>query len=379
MTTQRRLHSISLLLFLVCVWLCFDEAAALPNWPTPAQDDTTDYYAVLGLEAKREDATEREVKSAWRKLSKAHHPDVSGDGARERYQVIQRAYEVLGDRRKRKVYDILGEEGLKQLESPQQPQQESNWIFQAFGMPGGAANTGPNMEVVLFVSLEDIYSGAAHTLKFKKTKVCRACKGSGAKSPQHIHPCSVCRGRGAVVQNVQIAPGFITRMEQPCSRCSGTGKVVTTRCGVCSGRKIVSGFSKISVDVEAGTSEGQSIVFELEADQQPGQVPGDVHVLVLSEPHSRFQRRGLDLHTNVSLSLKEALLGFEKSIEHLDGHQVRLSRSGVTQHHHVESVANEGMPKLHVPSEKGVLHVTYHVEFPSHLTDEQLKVVKDFL
>lgn len=342
--------------------------------------DNPDYYAVLGLEEKREDATEREIKTAWRKLSKQHHPDVAGEGARALYQTVQRAYEVLGDRRKRKIYDILGEEGLKNADKPQ-PSQEMNWMFQAFG--GGAGmvnqNVGANMEMVLTVPLEDMYKGAAHTVSFQKVKICRACRGTGAKSPQHLHTCPQCHGKGSVVQNVQIAPGFVTRMEQECPRCHGDGKVIVARCPVCSGKKMVRGTAKISVDVETGTPEGHPVTFELEADQQPGQVPGDVIVLIESAPHHRFERRGHDLYVNVTLSLREALLGFERHLVHLDDHPVLLSSAGVTQHEHVERIRGEGMPRLHVPSEKGDLYVTYLIQFPQQLTDEQRRVIRDLL
>lgn len=347
---------------------------------SPVGADEPDYYAVLGLEDKREDATEREIKTAWRKLSKQHHPDVAGEGARALYQTVQRAYEVLGDRRKRKIYDILGEEGLKNADKPQ-PSQEMNWMFQAFG--GGAGmvnqNVGSNMELVLVVPLEDMYKGAAHTVSFQKVKICRACRGTGAKSPDHLHTCPQCQGKGSVTQNVQIAPGFVTRMEQECPRCHGNGKIIVSKCPVCSGKKMVRGSTKISVDVEAGTPEGHSVTYELEADQQPGQVPGDVVVLIDSAPHHMFERRGIDLYVNITLSLRDALLGFERRLVHLDDHPVLLSSTGVTQHEHVQRLRGEGMPRLHVPSEKGDLYVTYRLEFPQELTDEQRKVIRELL
>eukprot|EP00796_Vickermania_ingenoplastis_P013408 gene13408-9225_t len=356
-------------------FLCEYQAALAA--PPPATIEDLDYYAVLGLEDKREDATEREIKTAWRKLSKKHHPDIAGEEARVLYQTIQRAYEVLGDRRKRKIYDILGEDGLKNADKPQ-PSQEMNWMFQAFGGAPGMAGAGSNMELVLVVPLEDMYSGGGHTVTFQKTKICRACRGSGAKSQKHVHTCTHCGGKGRVLQNVQLAPGFVTRMEQECQRCAGTGKIVTMKCPVCSGKKMVRGTAKISVDIEAGMTEGHQIVYELEADQHPGQVPGDVLVLV-DAPHPTFERKGLNLYTNITLTLKEALLGFAKSFPHLDGHMVHVESTGVTQHLHVEVVAEEGMPRHHVPSEKGNLLVTYIIAFPDQLSDEQKQVVRDLL
>lgn len=342
------------------------------------EEEAPDYYAVLGLESKREDATEREIKTSWRKLSKQFHPDLAGEEARAHYQTIQRAYEILGDRRKRKIYDILGEEGLQNMNKPQAPQ-EMNWIFQAFGggAAGGAGAGGGDMDIVLVVSLEDLYSGAAHTVSFGKVKICRSCRGTGAKSKDHIHTCPHCQGRGSVLQNVQLAPGFTTRMEQPCPRCNGKGKTISMLCPTCSGKKKVRGSTMVSVDVEAGMPEGHVITFELEADQEPGQIPGDLRVHVESAPHPRFVRRDLHLYTNVTLTLKEALLGFERSLAHLDGRRILLESSGVTQHEEVTRVREEGMPRHHVPSEKGDLFVTFNVELPRELTEEQRKMIRE--
>lgn len=339
-----------------------------------------DYYAVLGLEDKRDDATEREIKSAWRKLSKIHHPDIAGEASRSVYQTVQRAYEILGDRRKRKIYDILGEEGLQKSEQGQPPGagDPNNWMFQMFGMGRGVdSTTGANAELALYVKLEDVFNGEAHTVSFSKTKICRNCKGSGARSEKDLHPCLTCRGNGRVQQNVQIAPGFFTRMEQECSKCKGTGKKIAVPCPVCKGKKLLRGLTKISVDVEAGTPEGHSITYELEADQQPGQVPGDVVVSIYTVPHAQFTREGqMTLRTTVKLTLKEALLGFEKSIQHLDGHAIELSSRSITQHLQEERIAGEGMPRLHVPSERGDLIVTYDVMFPERLTDAQKKAIR---
>lgn len=347
-----------------------------------ANNNAKDYYDVLGLGEKREDATEREIKSAWRKLSKKHHPDIAGESSRSLYQTVQRAYEVLGDRRKRKIYDILGEEGVQQAEhetSGGGAGNPNNFIFQMFGGGGAAAGggtTGPNMDLALFVSLEDMYNGEGHTLSFSKTKICRSCRGTGAKSPKDLHTCKVCKGTGHVSQNVQIMPGFYSRVDQPCSQCHGTGKKIAAVCPVCRGRKLLRGLTKISVDVEAGTPESHCITYDLEADQQPGQVPGDVVVSVYSVPHPQFSRHGMDLHLTVRISLAEALLGFEKTIRHLDGHVVELFSTGVTQHLQEERIRGEGMPRLHVPSEKGDLLVRYEVVLPERLTDAQKKAIR---
>ncbi|KAF8281491.1 heat shock protein DNAJ [Trypanosoma cruzi cruzi] len=339
-----------------------------------------DFYEVLGLGKERDDASERDIKSAWRKLSKKHHPDLAGESQREVYQRIQRAYEVLGDRKKRKVYDILGLDGVKKIEQPQDQQQQQHMhsFFSFFG--GGhqqqQVDRGKNEDLVLLVPLEDVYSGAAHTVKLSKTKICRTCRGTGARSKDHLVRCPHCNGEGRVLRRVQLAPGFIQQMEQPCAHCNGQGVFISEKCLMCKGKKTVRSTSSISIDIEQGIPDGHVLTYELEADQQPNQVPGDVLFTVVTASHPRFTRSDNDLTVTVVLTLKEALLGFSKSLTHLDGHVVELEQSGVTQHGERRKIAGEGMPKHHVPSERGDLHIIFEVEVPSLLTKAQKEALE---
>ncbi|KAK7200340.1 DNAj-like protein [Novymonas esmeraldas] len=387
MASRRTTRVVVGLLLLAWTLAFLSEVPALAAGPSGKRDDDAkavdallrlpedDFYSVLGLDEAREDATERDIKNAFRRLSKKYHPDVAvgdQDSYRLVYQRVQRAYEVLGDRRKRKVYDILGIDGVTKLEQPQQQQQQMNPFFAFFG-GGQAANggRGSDMEMLLVVPLEDMYSGAAHTFKFVKRKICRACKGSGARSSEDVVKCPHCQGHGRVLQRVQIAPGFVQQMEQVCPHCRGKGTHVAHMCPVCRGKTVHSGETVLSVDVEEGLPEGHVLTYELEADQTPGQVPGDVLLTVVSAPHPVFRRSGDDLYVNVTLTLKEALLGFEKTLTHLDGHAVELYRGEVTQYAQQVRIAGEGMPRHHVPSEHGDLFVTYDIVLPAVLTPEQ--------
>lgn len=334
-----------------------------------------DYYEVLGLGQEREDAAERDIKASWRKLSKQYHPDLQGESTREHYQKIQRAYEVLGDRKKRKVYDLRGEEGLKQLEQPQQQHHDPFAALFGFGGGNQQTNKGANINMLMLVTLEDMYNGAAHTVKFAKQKLCKTCKGTGAASKEDFIVCPHCKGSGTEVQRVQIMPGFVQQVQQPCSHCGGKGKRIGKKCPTCNGDKVVKSSMTLGVDVEQGLPENYDLVYDMEADQSPEQIPGDVIFTVSSAPHPRFRRQNSDLYTTQKLTLKEALLGFEKSIPHLDDHHVELVSEGVTQHGTVQALDGEGMPKHHVPSERGILYVRYEVELPAMLTaDQQVKL-----
>lgn len=346
--------------------------ALLSNCGAHADED--DYYEILGLGEERDDAAERDIKSAWRKLSKQYHPDLKGESTRELYQKIQRAYEVLGDRKKRKVYDMRGEEGLKQLQNSNNQQASMDPFAQLFGFGGGqqgGANKGQNLNMLMLVTLEDMYNGAAHSVKFAKQKLCRACRGTGAATKGDMVTCPHCKGSGTEMQRIQLAPGFVQQVQQPCSHCGGKGKKIGKKCPTCSGAKVVKSTMTLGVDIEQGTPENFDLVYDMEADQQPDQLPGDVIFTVSSVPHDVFQRKGDDLYMTQKLSLKEALLGFDKVFKHLDDHEVELNSENVIQHNTVQTLEGEGMPKHHVPSEKGKLFVTYNVELPSFISAQQ--------
>ncbi|CCW63391.1 unnamed protein product [Phytomonas sp. EM1] len=367
------------LVVIIVLWLLLIEPFSLALGEpkrTGAEDshDDQDFYAVLGLEKERDEATESEIKTAWRKLSKTYHPDVSGEANRKVYQRIQRAYEILGDRRKRKVYDILGIESVKKLEQPQ-PQQEQHPLFQLFGVRT-ESDRGKNLSLVLLVPLRDAYTGAEHRVVFRKTKLCRTCRGTGARSPEDIIPCTVCQGSGSVIRQVQFAPGFVQQVTHACPQCGGEGKRIAVKCAVCGGLRVGESDVAITVDVEAGIPEGHELTYELEADQQPGRVPGDVVVTVLTAEHDVFERHGMDLHAHLTLSLREALLGFERILQHLDGHEIRLKETGVVEHGRRRVIKGEGMPRHHVPSERGDLHVTYLVSLPERITDTQREALE---
>jgi DnaJ-related protein SCJ1 len=358
--------------------ICF--LALLLSLTSPAAAEE-DLYEILGLGAEREEATEKDIKRQFRLLSKQYHPDLTqGDEAKKMYQKINRANEILSDKRKRKMYDMRGEEGLKQLEkSSQQQNHGHNDIFASFfGGGGGQQTKGQNAQMNMEFSLEDFYNGRVHKLELSKQKLCKRCKGTGAASGSDFAKCRHCGGQGQVVQKIQLAPGFIQQVQQPCGHCGGTGKTVKNKCPTCKGAKVGKGTSTIELDLERGMKEGHQIVFEMEADQSPDLIPGDVIIAVRSRKHDVFTRRDdIHLEMTLKLTLKEALLGFRRSVTHMDGHVFEISRNEITPYGTQVVLRGEGMPKHGVPSEKGDLTVTLVFELPSRLTEQQADGVKE--
>ena len=357
----------------VCVGLA--TVLALCSSIARADDDDQDFYDVLELPQK-DDATERDIKTAFRKLSKKFHPDLNpGEDAKERYKKIQRAHEVLSDRKKRKIYDMRGDEGLKQLEererNPNAGMMDPMMAMFGGGMQRGDDMKGKNVQMKVSVSLDDVYNGAHHKVTLTKQKLCKKCKGTGAASKNDYKKCTKCSGKGKVMQRHQIMPGFVQQVEAPCPSCHGKGKMVSRPCPLCKGNRVTKGEAVLEVWIEQGIPEGHQITHEMEADQHPDQIPGDVIFVINTSPHNLFTRKGHDLEAKMTISLKQALLGFKATIVHMDQHEVTVKNDGVTQFGQRFKLAGEGMPRHQVPSEKGDLFVTVNVDLPRRLTAAQ--------
>lgn len=318
-----------------------------------------DFYKILQVPR---DATEQQIKKSFRNLSKIYHPDKNnGDKkSHDMFIKVNKAYETLLDPEKRKVYDVYGEEGLDQ------PNNIMNQNKQK----------GPNAKFDINVDLEDLYNGAVKELSLQKNVVCNKCHGTGGKLG-NTKQCHVCKGRGVTMQDVDTGMGFTFRMQNTCQKCQGKGIVFSEVCPHCRGRKIVREDKKLKIEIEKGMKNGQHIVFERESEQHPDMIPGDLIVTLRQKPHKLFHSRtNDDLHANVHLNLKEALLGFSKTIKHLDGRSVILESYKPTQPNDTQKIVGEGMPHHQYASQKGDLYVKYDVKLPERLSELEKELIK---
>eukprot|EP00281_Chroomonas_sp_CCMP1168_P032648 CAMPEP_0206246804 /NCGR_PEP_ID=MMETSP0047_2-20121206/19465_1 /ASSEMBLY_ACC=CAM_ASM_000192 /TAXON_ID=195065 /ORGANISM="Chroomonas mesostigmatica_cf, Strain CCMP1168" /LENGTH=365 /DNA_ID=CAMNT_0053672273 /DNA_START=55 /DNA_END=1152 /DNA_ORIENTATION=- len=339
-----------------------------------------DYYSVLGVERN---ADEGEIKRAYRKQSMKYHPDKNKDpSASDKFTQIATAYEVLSDKDKRRVYDRHGEEGVKQHDQRQGRKEHNpfDMFSQFFGQQREPEEQKlPDVQIDLEVTLKDLYLGRTFDVLHRKQRLCRECNGSGARSPGDIERCNHCGGSGKKVVRQQIAPGFFQQIQTECTACGGKGKQVTHPCPRCKGSKVMIGKDTVTIDVERGMPDGFTIKFEKLGDEHPDFVSGDVRFRLETLPHTRFTRKNKNLHTTLKLSLAEALLGFQKSIEHLDGRKVPVHRDGVTQHGDVQVLRGEGMPQHNFPDNKGDMLVDYEIDMPRELSEEQREGLRRIL
>lgn len=318
-----------------------------------------DYYDILQIPRS---ATDAQIKRAYRKLALKMHPDkVQGNdeekkAAAAKFADVSHAYEVLTDGEKRKVYDRYGEEGLKQMgQGGGRGGGGAQDIFSQFfgGGFGGfgfgqqeeeETPKGDNVVVMLEVTLEDLYLGKHYTITRVKSVI---------KPAPGTRKCN-CRHK---VVTQQVGPGMYQQYTtQVCEDCPNV-KYVTER-------------EQLTVSVEPGMPDGHTITFFEEGEPLIDGEQGDLLIYLRTLPHPVFERRYDGLLCNATISLLEALVGFEREIEHLDGHKVQIGTSGVTRPGEVRWFEGEGMP-IFEKTKRGDLWVTFTVAFPRAITEEQ--------
>jgi DnaJ family protein A protein 2 len=310
--------------------------------------------------------------------------------AEVKFKKVKHAYEILSDPQKRDIYDTHGMAGFDPSRGMGGGDGEvdiNDILAQMFGMGGGMPRgggprrprKGPDEEQPYKVSLEDLYKGK--TVKFAATKkiVCGQCKGTGAKDKVKPNQCEKCKGNGTQEFYRQVGPGMIRKEEALCDHCQGSGNYYKEkdRCKKCKGKRTVSEVKALEIYIPRGSMEGERIVLEGEADQNPDQIPGDIVFVLVEEEHETFSRLGDDLSTKLHVTLAEALSGFSRVVvKHLDGRGIHIDhpRGKILRPGQVLKVHGEGMP-IKRSDLKGDLYLIVEIEFPK---DGWLKDDKDF-
>ena len=308
-----------------------------------------------------------------------YHPDKNpGDEeAHRKFLDVAAAYEVLSDKEKRRVYDQVGEDGLKEQEKRKAGgggHDPFGGMFGGmFGQRGGdgGEKRGDDLTLDLVVTLEELYLGCVKEVRVYGRHLCEHCRGSGADSEGDVQQCRECGGKGHTIIMQPIGPGFMQQIQQTCNRCHGTGRTIKKQCHVCHGRKTQRGSRTLDIQVEQGMADDAKIEFEHAADESPDHAAGHVIFRILTAQHANFTRRKDDLHYTQRLTLLQSLVGFDVSVRQLDGREVRVASHEITPHGHVMKIKGEGMPHHTVPSQRGDLYVRFEVDLPPTLTDTQ--------
>ncbi|RWS26306.1 DnaJ-like protein subfamily A member 2 [Leptotrombidium deliense] len=346
----------------------------------------TKLYDLLGVQRN---ASETEIKKAYRKLAKEYHPDKNA-AAGDKFKEISFAHEVLTDSRKREIYDRYGLKGLQEgHDSPFASEDLFSHLFGGglFGMGSGfrrRRQKGEDTVHCLKVSLEDLYNGKLSKLQLTRNVLCKTCNGIGGK-PDSRRQCISCRGTGVKVTFRQLGPGMMQQLQSVCSDCHGEGEVFneSEKCKTCNAKKVVNESKILEVHVDKGMRDNEKIYFRGEGDQPPDIDPGDVIIVLQTKPHEKFQRDGNDLYASLDISLTQALCGFAIPLKHLDGRELilRCKPGDVIVPNSLKVVKGEGMPMYRNPFEKGNLYIKFNVVFPEQYftSNEKLAILKKLL
>lgn len=343
-----------------------------------------DYYEVLGV---NRDASEEEIKKAFKKLAMKFHPDRNPDNpkAEESFKEAKEAYEVLSDDQKRAAYDQYGHAGVD-------PSIGGGGGFggfnsgnfsDAFGdifgdIFGGARNQrsnvyrGADLRYNLEISLEDAAKGTETKIRIPVQTSCETCHGSGARPGTSPVTCTTCNGHG----QVRMQQGFFS-VQQTCPKCHGTGKMVKEPCPTCHGGGRVKQNKTLNVKIPAGVDEGDRIRLSGEGEAGVNGGPtGDLYVVVHLKEHPIFQREGANLHCEMPISFSTAALGGEIEVPTLDG-AAKMKIPAETQTGSVFRLRGKGIKPLR-SSEHGDLMVHVVVETPVRLTEKQKELLREF-
>jgi molecular chaperone DnaJ len=348
---------------------------------------TTDYYELLGV---RRDASDEELKRAYRRLARELHPDAKpGDtAAEERFKQVTIAYETLRDPERRQRYDLFGPDavrgtGAAASQDPFGFGVNLGDIFESFfgtqtrTYPGGgrmAGRRGSDAEIFCDLSLREAAFGTQKEVTVVLPVACESCRGSGARSGTTPASCPDCRGSGQVQR---VRQSFLGQMvtSSPCPRCHGLGETVASPCPDCRGEGRRTNERTLTVEVPAGVDDGATLrISGAGPASVRGGVPGDlyVHLRVTAEPG--LERAGTDLLCRAPVSFSQAALGTTVEVTGLDG-PLEVDVPAGVQSGTVIRVAGEGVPRLR-SRHRGDLLVTVEVTTPSKLSREEEELLR---
>jgi len=351
-----------------------------------------DYYQILGISRN---ASEDEIKKAYRKLAHKFHPDKGGD--ENKFKEINEAYQILSNKEKKAQYDKFGRvfEGGAGF--------EPGWDFgSAWGRSGGNIEfdfgdlgemmeeffgfgasqrkkdlkKGKNIEIEIEIFLEDILRGKEKEITLKKYISCFRCQGLGAEPGTSIKECFSCRGTGQVQQIKRTPFGSFTRITV-CPECGGEGFKPEKPCNVCKGEGRIKEEENIKIFIPAGVDINQIIKVEGkgEAGRKGGQ-PGDLYVRIFVKPHSIFKRKGDDLYVSVPISFSQAALGDEIEVSTLEGFKILLKVPLSTESGKVLRISGKGIPRFSGYG-RGNIYVELIVKTPKKLTKKQKELLEE--
>lgn len=354
-----------------------------------------DYYAILGVS---KDASDDEIKKAYRKLAHKHHPDKQG-GDEAKFKEINEAYQVLSDPQKRTQYNQFG----SNFENAGAGGGFGGFDFSGFSSGGGfnfegnlgdifgdifgggggfgqnKRNRGEDISIDVEITLEEAFTGIEKELYLYMAVGCDKCDGKGAESGSRLEKCSFCNGSGKINKERRTMFGVFMQAEV-CSHCHGRGEKFDKHCNKCGGDGRVKDKKQIKIKIPAGIDNGQTIklsgqggVAHMPANN--ANLAGDLYIVTHIKPHAVFERKGDDILRNLEISFSKAVLGGVEQVDTLKG-KIKLKIPAGIQVGKVIKVKGEGMPRLQSRG-TGDLYVMISIKIPNKISRSQKKLIEE--
>jgi molecular chaperone DnaJ len=348
-----------------------------------------DYYEILEIERN---ASEAEIKKAYRKMALRYHPDKNPDdkSAEEKFKEAAEAYEVLSNPDKKARYDRYGHAGVGGaagggfsgggMSMDDIFSQFGDIFGGAFGGFGGSrgqrrrVNKGSNLRVKVKLNLREIANGVEKKIKVNKYVSCKHCEGTGADNGSSYATCSTCNGSGHITQ---VTNTFLGQMQtsSTCPSCGGEGRIITKKCTYCQGNGVLRDEEIISLNIPAGVAEGMQLSLSGKGNAGArGGIPGDLIVLVEEEKHPELERDGNNLIHNLFISFPQAALGAQVEVPTIDG-KARMKITPGTQSGKVLRLKGKGLPSVNSYG-TGDLLVNINVWTPKNLSKEETQILE---
>ncbi len=347
-----------------------------------------DFYEILGIV---KNASEDEIKKAYRKLAIKYHPDKNPDDkqAEEKFKEAAEAYEILSDPEKRQRYNQFGHAGVGGAHGGHPGGMNMDDIFSQFGdifggafgggFSGGGRSSGrrvtrgTNLRVKVKLTLQDIANGVEKKIKVNKQVSCKTCSGSGAKNGQY-ETCRTCNGTGAITRVQQTILGAM-QTQSTCNTCGGEGRIVKDKCNTCHSDGIVREEEVININIPAGVAEGMQLSMSGKGNAAPrGGINGDLLIVIEEEEHPQLKREGNHLIYYLNIAFPDAALGTSVEIPTIEA-KAKIKIEPGTQSGKVLRLKGKGLPDVNSYG-RGDLLVEISIYTPTHLSAEEKKTLE---
>lgn len=326
------------------------------------------YYDLLGLTDEDKKLPFEEfklrVKKQYRSLCKINHPDKGGDA--DTFKEIAEAYEVLSDKDKRHKYDLYGHQdsntgGYNPME---------DFIRRTRYNREKQVNRGPNMNLVINLTLEEVYSGTSKKYKYQRKDTCTTCNGKGGTEPK---TCATCHGSGLILEIIRTPFGEI-RNSQSCPTCSGDGETYENTCIDCIGTGVKSIEDSIDLGIPAGVIDGMRMIMQGKGHAAKNAIAGDLIITIVVLSHPYFVRINDDLKTTLKVTYPQLILGDKIEVSTIEGKKIRISVPELTKVGKILRIQNKGLKPLN-SDVRGDMLIEIDLFIPNEISDEEKDLI----